>query len=106
MARKYVSNKDESLRIFEGDFYERLSYVHPAVPHLLYIPLIGFMLYLSYSSSISAGRMAVLFGVGALLWTLAEYVVHRFVFHSTQELEEQVQGIVAASSPANRRIRR
>ncbi len=96
MGRKYVSNKDESLRIFESDFYERLSYVHPAVPHLLYIPLIAFMMYLSYAAGISIGRIAALFGLGVLLWTLAEYVVHRFVFHSTQELEEQVQAIVGS----------
>ncbi len=99
MARKYVSNKDESLRIFESDFNERLSYVHPAVPHLIFMPAIGVMLYLGYANGIPVGRLAGLFGLGALLWTLAEYVVHRFVFHSTQELEDQVQGVVGSLEP-------
>ncbi len=93
MARKYVSNKDESLRIFKSDFNERLSYVHPAVPHMIYIPVIGSMLYMSYVNGAAAGRIAGLFLLGGLLWTLAEYAVHRFVFHSTEELEDQVREI-------------
>ena len=40
MAKKYVSNKDVSVRIFRSGVLEWFTHVHPAVPHVLYIPLI------------------------------------------------------------------
>ncbi|NIW35218.1 MAG: fatty acid hydroxylase [Gemmatimonadetes bacterium] len=99
MAKKYITNKDQSLRIFRTDFFERLSYVHPAVPHALYVPLIGAMIYVSWSSGVSAGRIAGMFAVGALLWTLAEYLVHRYIFHAGDDMEEDVREIVSGLEP-------
>jgi hypothetical protein len=99
MSRKYVSNKDESVRIFEGDILEFFTHVHPAVPHLLFLPVIGLTIYLSYSAGTGAGRMATMFAVGVLLWTIAEYIVHRWVFHLGPQLEGEVRDIVAALEP-------
>lgn len=99
MARRYVSNKDESVRIFKSDFLEFFTYVHPAVPHILFVPVIALMLYLSYSAGTGAGRMALLFVAGLFLWTAAEYVVHRWVFHLGPALEEEVRAMVAALPP-------
>lgn len=99
MGRKYVSNKDESVRIFKSGFLERFTYVHPIVPHLIFIPVTAFVLYLSYSAGVAPGRIALLFVGGLALWTLAEYLVHRFVFHTTPELEEEVRQIVTGLEP-------
>jgi sterol desaturase/sphingolipid hydroxylase (fatty acid hydroxylase superfamily) len=74
MAKKYVSNKDETARMFKSDFMEKLSHVHPAVPHLIFIPVILGMLYWSYQLDVPAGRAALLFLAGVLIWTLTEYV--------------------------------
>jgi hypothetical protein len=70
MAKKYVSNKDETARMFKSDFMEKLSHVHPAVPHLIFIPVILGMLYWSYQLDVPAGRAALLFLAGVLIWTL------------------------------------
>ena len=99
MAKHYVSNKDVSVRIFESDFMEFFTYVYPAVPHIIFIPVIGFALYWGYSHGMPAERMAVLFLAGMLLWTLTEYLVHRFVFHLGPVLEEEVREIVAGLEP-------
>lgn len=99
MAKKYVSNKDVSVRIFKSDLLEFFSHVHPAVPHVIYIPLIAAMLYWSYSAGASAIRMLLLFLAGLLLWTLIEYLVHRFVFHAGPDLEEGVRNIVLSLEP-------
>ncbi|NIN71157.1 MAG: fatty acid hydroxylase [Gemmatimonadetes bacterium] len=99
MARKYVSNKDESVRIFRNGFLERFTYVHPIVPHVIHIPVIAFVLYLSYAAGVGVSRIGLLFAGGLALWTLAEYVVHRFVFHSSPELEEEVHEIVSGLEP-------
>jgi hypothetical protein len=47
MPKNFVSNKDETVRMFKSDFMESLSRVHPAVPLILYIPVVLYMLYLS-----------------------------------------------------------
>jgi sterol desaturase/sphingolipid hydroxylase (fatty acid hydroxylase superfamily) len=99
MARKYVSNKDESVRIFKSDFLERFTYVHPAVPHIIYIPVISFTLYLSYSRGLSALAIAGMFFAGILVWTVAEYFVHRYAFHATPQIEAEVRDIVATLEP-------
>ncbi|UCC70997.1 MAG: sterol desaturase family protein [Gemmatimonadota bacterium] len=99
MAKKYVSNKDESVRIFRSNLLEMFTYVHPVVPHVIFIPVIAVMLFLSYSAGVQVGRIVLFFIAGLILWTLAEYLVHRFVFHTTPELEDEVREIVSRLAP-------
>jgi len=82
MAKNYVSNKDETVRMFESDFMEFFSRVHFTVPLYIYVPVILVMLYLSiFNYSISTINIILLFIGGIAAWTLAEYILHRFVFH-------------------------
>ena len=82
MSRLFVSNKNETKRMFESNFMEFFSHVHPATPVVLYGPVIGFMLYLAIAHN-KLSLLAVLgfFIFGILTWTLLEYVIHRYVFH-------------------------
>jgi hypothetical protein len=96
---RFVSNRDESCRMFGSDRMESLSYVRPAVPHLLYVPLGAFMLWLAARSGQSGPAMLGMFALGASLWTLTEYVIHRFVFHPPRRIEAETQDIVAALTP-------
>jgi sterol desaturase/sphingolipid hydroxylase (fatty acid hydroxylase superfamily) len=95
MAKKYVSNKDVSVRIFKSDFMEWFSHVHPAVPHAIYIPVICAMLYVSYSGGAGPLRIGLLFLAGLALWTLFEYVGHRFAFHAGPRIEDEVRQTVS-----------
>src|SRR5438034_4456913 len=80
--RLYISNKNETVRMFESDFMEFFSRVHPAIPLILYLPVIGYMLYVSLRQrQLSFVAVAALFLLGILLWTLIEYLIHRYVFH-------------------------
>jgi 4-hydroxysphinganine ceramide fatty acyl 2-hydroxylase len=80
--RHYVSKKNETVRMFESDFMEFFSRVHPATPLLLYMPVVGCMLYLSlWQRKLSILTVAGLFVLGILLWTLLEYLIHRYIFH-------------------------
>ena len=45
--RLYVSNKNETVRMFESDFMEFFSRVHPVTPLVLYLPVVSYMLYVS-----------------------------------------------------------
>src|SRR5437588_12231725 len=78
----YVSNRNDTVRMFESDFMEFFSRVHPATPLVLYLPVVGYMLYLAlWRQKLSFLVVAGFFLLGVLLWTLLEYVIHRYVFH-------------------------
>ena len=69
--RLYVSNKNETVRMFESDFMEFFSRVHPITPLVLYLPVIGYMLYVSvWQRQLSIVAVVALFLLGVLLWTL------------------------------------
>jgi len=79
MSKRYVSNKDESVRLFKNDLLEKFTHVHWSVPILIYVPA---SLYFFNRPSDAALLPKMLFLLGGLLaWTLTEYVLHRFVFH-------------------------
>jgi sterol desaturase/sphingolipid hydroxylase (fatty acid hydroxylase superfamily) len=96
MSKHFVSNKDESVRMFRSDALERFTHVHPAVPHLIYVPLVLLLLWVS---SVPAGTAALLVLGGLLLWTLVEYVLHRFVFHAPDAVMSGTHDIVASLEP-------
>jgi len=80
--RLYVSNKNETVRMFESGFMEFFSRVHPVTPLVLYVPVVGYMLYTSvWQRQLSIVAVTALFLLGVLLWTLTEYLIHRYVFH-------------------------
>jgi sterol desaturase/sphingolipid hydroxylase (fatty acid hydroxylase superfamily) len=77
----YVSTRNESVRMFESNFFEFFTHVHPITPVVLYLPVVIWMLYLSFQRGISTLAITVFFTVGLILWTLFEYVIHRWCFH-------------------------
>lgn len=82
MEAHYISNKNETVRMFESKFLEFFSHVHPATPLVIYLPAVGYMLYLSiWQRGLGVAAVAGLFLFGMLLWTLLEYIIHRWVFH-------------------------
>jgi len=82
MAKNYVSNKEETVRMFKSDFIEMFSHVHPSVPLIIYIPVVLYFLYHSiFSYHLTFLSIILLFALGIIIWTLTEYTLHRFVFH-------------------------
>jgi hypothetical protein len=80
--RAYVSKSSDSVRMFESDAMEFLSRVHPATPLLLYLPLIIASLYFAFSyERLSILSVVGFFGFGLMIWTLLEYIIHRYAFH-------------------------
>ncbi len=82
MDKKFISNKDETVRLFDNDILEFLSRVHYTVPLYIYVPVISYFMYqaiVSYSFSFVTILSFVVLGIVA--WTLTEYTLHRFIFH-------------------------
>lgn len=69
-----------SKRAFTNDTLERLSRVTPSMPALMFGPI---ALYLFVLAVIEEGGLVAtaLFAAGVLAWSLAEYILHRWVFH-------------------------
>lgn len=82
MPKNYVSNSRESVRMFRNDFIERLSKVHFSIPLFIYVPVIAYFLWHS-QQQFHPGLVLTLayFAGGWLSWSLAEYLIHRFIFH-------------------------
>ncbi|MES2061973.1 MAG: sterol desaturase family protein [Bacteroidota bacterium] len=81
MAKNFVSNSQESVRMFKSSFLESLSKVHYFVPIIIFVPVILVSSYFAYDRQIGVGNYIWLFLAGLLVWTLTEYIMHRFVFH-------------------------
>ena len=72
----------QSLRLFENETLEKLSHVHPITPLVFWTPVIAFLIYRSARVHEVAALGFALYAVaGILVWTLAEYLLHRYVFH-------------------------
>jgi sterol desaturase/sphingolipid hydroxylase (fatty acid hydroxylase superfamily) len=82
MARNFISNKDESVPMFQNSFMERLTRIHYTVPLFIFIPVILFCFYKAFfdnAQNVFSIAGYVIFGL--IIWTLTEYVLHRFVCH-------------------------
>ncbi len=80
--KTFVSNSTESTRMFKSGFLENLSKVHFSVPLIVFVPTIAYFLWSGLRvEGITGLGIALSLLSGLLVWTLTEYVLHRFVFH-------------------------
>jgi sterol desaturase/sphingolipid hydroxylase (fatty acid hydroxylase superfamily) len=74
----------EPIRLFQSDFLERFTHISPIAVLVLWVPVsVGFLIrsVALRPDAVSPAYSAVGFVAGLFLWTLAEYLLHRFVFH-------------------------
>jgi sterol desaturase/sphingolipid hydroxylase (fatty acid hydroxylase superfamily) len=71
-----------SIRVFKSDLLERFTHVHPITPLLLWAPIFAYFIWRSFV--IDGFSVLGVAGMGFLalaLWSLSEYLLHRFIFH-------------------------
>lgn len=74
--------KYDSIRIFKNPFLEWCTHVHPIVPLVLWGPIALYLLINGASANGWDWRViASWFVLGVVVWTLLEYLLHRFLFH-------------------------
>ncbi|WP_028296914.1 sterol desaturase family protein [Olivibacter sitiensis] len=84
MAKNYVSNSEESTRMFKSDLLEPLTKVHFSVPIIIYLPVIVYFVFQAFNKyKLDVLHFVGYFALGLVIWSLTEYVLHRFVFHFT-----------------------
>ena len=89
-----ISHDPEPIRLFKSDFLEFFTHISPVAVVTIWLPVVLFFLARSVGTTdIAAAGSAVGFTavfpwhipagllVGLFLWTLSEYLLHRFVFH-------------------------
>jgi len=70
-----------SPQLFDSDFLNFFSRVHPAIPAALFVPVIVAMQWLGAAGGLAAWKLALLTIGGLGIWTLTEYWLHRLLFH-------------------------
>ncbi|MGC4120031.1 MAG: sterol desaturase family protein [Myxococcales bacterium] len=69
-------------RMFQSDFFEFFSRVHPITPFVTWLPVVALVLWRSATrADLGVSTLMGIVAVGAFAWTLAEYSLHRFLFH-------------------------
>lgn len=104
MNEHFVSARDESVRMFRQNGLERLTHVHPAIPHLIDPPLIAALLWWAPTPPLTD---VWLLATGLAVWTAVEYALHRHLFHAPDAVmreTHEVVGRLAASEPVIPRL--
>jgi dihydroceramide fatty acyl 2-hydroxylase len=71
-----------SLRLFRSDFMESLSHMTWRLIVSIWVPIAaGLLLGATLGAGLAVGLALLAWAAGVVLWTLIEYVLHRFVFH-------------------------
>ena len=69
-----------SIRLFKNPVLEALTHVHPSIPFLIWVPIVGYALMRGFSVNRPLALVAW-YLLGFVFWTLTEYAMHRYVFH-------------------------
>lgn len=100
-ARTSAAGADSTVRMFRSDFLEALTHVKPWVPHLLYVPVVAACLWLAPTAPAAT---ALLFAAGLVVWSLTEYLMHRFVFHWPDDIMDETHAVVESLGPGEAAI--
>jgi sterol desaturase/sphingolipid hydroxylase (fatty acid hydroxylase superfamily) len=80
----------KSIRLFKSSFLEKFSHIHPITPLVVWGPVAAYFFYRAISVfELPALTIAGLSVAGLIVWTLAEYSLHRWLFHFKPEGEWQ-----------------
>jgi len=73
----------DSPQLFESDFLNFFSRVHPAIPAIVFVPVVVAMEWLGLGVDRGEGASPlILLSLGGIgIWTLTEYWLHRLIFH-------------------------
>lgn len=79
-----INHSDVPIRLFKSDFLEFFTHITPLAVAIIWTPAILYFLVRSIMDLVPGQSWVHIpagFMLGLLLWTLAEYILHRFVFH-------------------------
>ena len=79
-----IDRSDAPIRLFRSDFLEFFTHIHPGVILAIYVPVVAVFLARGLEERPGGAQALPVLGTyasGIVLWSLVEYVLHRFLFH-------------------------
>jgi sterol desaturase/sphingolipid hydroxylase (fatty acid hydroxylase superfamily) len=77
-----LDHSDQPIRLFKSDFLEFFTHMSPITVLVIWIPVVVICIIHSISlAQVSLGGILLGYATGLFLWTIAEYLLHRFIFH-------------------------
>ena len=92
MAHLPTDHSDVPIRLFKSDFLEFFTHISPIAIIIIWTPVVAYFLVRGIVQRPADANWLFLpaaFLIGVFLWTLAEYNLHRFVFHYEPRNETQ-----------------
>jgi sterol desaturase/sphingolipid hydroxylase (fatty acid hydroxylase superfamily) len=75
--------KELSSRLFKSNFLERFTRTPIWLPIVMYLAINTYIIYFAFTHfSLNSYYFLPVFIAGFLFWTFAEYMIHRFVYHT------------------------
>ena len=79
-----IDHSETPIRLFQNDFMEFFTHISPITVVVIWLPFAGYMLGRGIAlRPLDASWLFIpaAFLIGLFVWTLSEYLLHRFVFH-------------------------
>lgn len=84
MTHPEINNSNEPIRLFKSDFLEFFTHISPVTIIIIWLPVVIYFFIrgiLLRPASAGWWYLPLAFIMGLFFWTLAEYLLHRFLFH-------------------------
>lgn len=86
MKKAVIYPNKKAPELFKSKILNLLTWSHPALIFSIYMILSGVLIYFYYITyEVSVGHILLTFAIGFLTWTLAEYILHRFIYHKIKD---------------------
>ena len=83
MTHPEIIHDETPLRLFKSDFLEFFTHISPITVIVIWLPLAIYFTWVAVSNLQGQSGWFIPVGIliGLFLWTISEYLLHRFLFH-------------------------
>lgn len=86
MKKAIIYPNQKAPDLFRSRFFNILTWSHPALIFGMYIVLSVVAIYVYHVTfGATVSQISIYFLLGLLSWTLAEYILHRFIYHKIKD---------------------
>jgi sterol desaturase/sphingolipid hydroxylase (fatty acid hydroxylase superfamily) len=92
MAHFPITNSKVPIRLFKSDFLEFFTHISPIVVLAIWLPVVIYFLAIAIIQLPVSSSPAIIpasFISGLFIWSLSEYLLHRFLFHYEPRTKRQ-----------------
>jgi len=76
-----INHNEAPIRLFKSDILEFFTHIHPVTVLVLFVPIAVFFMARALAHGAAVAPVFLAYAAGIFVWSLSEYLLHRFVFH-------------------------